>query len=80
MKKLTRIDVFANIDEYIKFMDWAKTKEPKTRADMVRLLADYKKPDMVVDAHPEIVEHKISRALKIGRIKPSKENPNAPTH
>ena len=75
-KKLTRVDVFANIDEYMKFMEWAKTKEPKTRADMVRLLAEYKKPDMVVDAHPEVVEHRITQKLKVARIKPRKEKPN----
>lgn len=76
MKKITRVDVFANMDEYIKFLEWAKTKEPKTRADMVRLLAEYKKPDMLVDAHPEIVEHKITQNLKVGRLKTSKEKPN----
>lgn len=76
MKKITRIDVFANIDEYMKFMEWAKTKEPKTRADMVRLLAEYKKPDLLIDAHPEIVEHKISQSMKVGRIKPKKEKLN----
>lgn len=75
MKKVTRIDIFATVDEYLKFMEWAKTKEPKTRADMVRLLAEYKKPDMIVDAHPEIVEHKITQTLKVARIKPSKEKP-----
>lgn len=73
MKKVTRVDVFANVDEYIKFLEWAKTKEPKTRADMVRLLAEYKNPDLIVDAHPEIVEHKLTQEL----AKPSKENPNA---
>lgn len=73
MKKITRIDLFDNVDEYIKFMEWAKTKEPKDRADMVRLLAEYKEPDMVVDAHPEIVEHKIAQSLKLGYIKPRKE-------
>lgn len=76
MKKITRIDMFANIDEYMKFMEWAKTKEPKTRADMVRLLAAYKKPDLLIDAHPEIVEHKIEQGMKVGRIKPKKEKMN----
>lgn len=68
MKKITRIDMFANVDEYIKFLEWAKTKEPKTRADMARLLAEYKQPDLVVDAHPERVEHEIVKHLKTGRI------------
>lgn len=72
MKKITRIDAFANIDEYIKFMEWAKTKEPKTRADMVRLLAEYKKPDMIINAHPERVEHEIVKKFKVGRVKPQK--------
>lgn len=72
MKKITRIDAFANIDEYIKFMEWAKTKEPKTRADMVRLLGEYKKPDMLIDAHPERVEHEIVKNFKVGRVKPTK--------
>lgn len=76
MKKITRIDMFANLDEYIAFMEWAKTKEPKTRADMVRLLAEYKKPDLIVDAHPEVVEHKITQNLKVARIKPQKELKN----
>ncbi len=72
MKKITRIDIFASITEYIKFMEWAKTKEPKTRADMVRLLGEYKKPDLVVDAHPERVEHIIHQGLKQGKFKPPK--------
>lgn len=76
MKKITRIDIFANIGEYMKFMEWAKTKEPKTRADMVRLLAEYKKPDLIVNAHPEVVEHKITQKLKVARIKPKKESKN----
>jgi hypothetical protein len=73
MKKMTRIDVFTNADEYIKFMEWAKTKEPKTRADMARLLGEYKKPDMIVDAHPELVEHKIFQGMKAARIKSPKK-------
>lgn len=73
MKKMTRIDMFANIDEYIKFMEWAKTKEPKTRADMVRLLGEYKKPDIIIDAHPEIVEHKIFQGMKVAKIIPPKK-------
>lgn len=74
MSKITRIDMFTNVDEYIKFLEWAKTKEPKNRADMVRLLAEYKAPDMIVDAHPEIVEHKIVQGMKTARIKlPKKE-------
>lgn len=72
MKKITRMDVWANIDEYIKFMDWAATKEPKTRADMVRLLAEYKKPDLLIDAHPERVEHEIVKHFKVGRPKRTK--------
>lgn len=72
MKKITRIDVFANADEYIKFMEWVKTKEPKTRADMVRLLAEYKKPDILVNAHPERVEHVITQGFKVGRLKRTK--------
>lgn len=76
MKKITRIDVFTNIDEYIKFMEWAKTKEPKTRADMVRLLAEYKKPDMLIDAHPERVEHEITKQFKVGRVKRAKGEQN----
>lgn len=76
MKKITRIDMFANLGEYMKFMEWAKTKEPKTRADMVRLLAEYKKPDLIVDAHPEIVEHKLTQKFKTARLKPHKEKPN----
>lgn len=72
MKKATRIDVFDNIDEYIKFMEWAKTKEPKTKTDMARLLAEYKKPDMLIDAHPERVEHEITRQFKVGRVKQTK--------
>lgn len=75
-KKQIRIDVFANIDEYMKFMEWARTKEPKTRADMVRLLAEYKRPDMIVDAHPEIVEHRIEKGMRVGRIKPKKGTKN----
>ncbi len=70
MKKITRIDMFANLEEYIKFMEWAKTKEPKDRADMVRLLGEYKKPDLIVDAHPERVEHEIVKRFKTGRFKP----------
>lgn len=70
MKKTTRIDIFANVDEYEKFLEWAKTKEPNTRADMVRLLAEYKKPDIIVDAHPEIVEHKLFQGMKIAKIVP----------
>lgn len=75
-KKITRVDIFVNIDEYMKFLEWAKTKKPKTKADMVRLLAEYKKPDMIVDAHPEVVEHKITQKLKVARIKPQKESKN----
>ena len=73
MKKVTRIDIFTDVGKYIEFMEWAKTKNPKTRADMMRLLAEYKKPDMMVDAHPEIVEHKITQTFKVARIKPKKE-------
>lgn len=73
MKKTTRIDMFAGVDEYLAFMEWAKTKEPKNRADMVRLLAEYKAPDLIVDAHPEIVEHKLVQGLKTARIKPPKK-------
>lgn len=69
----TRIDVFSGIDEYIKFMEWAKTKEPKTRADMVRLLAEYKAPDIVVAGHPEHVEHKIYQGMKVAKIKPPRK-------
>lgn len=72
MKKMTRVDIFSNVDEYIKFMEWAKTKEPQTRADMVKLLAEYKKPDLIVDAHPERVEHEIIKNFKVGRVKQSK--------
>lgn len=75
MKKITRIDMFANIGEYLKFLEWAKTRNPQTRADMVRLLAEYKKPDIMVDAHPERVEHEIVKGFKIGRIKQSKGDP-----
>jgi hypothetical protein len=67
MKRITRVDAFANIDEYVKFMEWAKTKEPKTRADMVRLLGEYKKPDLYIDAHPEHVEHEIVKELEARR-------------
>lgn len=69
MNKITRIDVFANLDEYIKFMEWAKTKNPKTKADMVRLLHEYKKADLVVNAHPERVEHELAKAIKAGKFK-----------
>lgn len=72
MKKLTRVDMFADMGEYMKFMEWAKTKEPKTRADMVRLLAEYKKPDLIVDAHPERVEYILKQGMKAARIKPPK--------
>ena len=72
MKNLTRIDMFANIDEYIKFMDWARTKNPKTKADMVRLLGEYKRPEMIIDAHKERVEHEIVKRFKVGRLKQQK--------
>jgi hypothetical protein len=73
MKKTTRIDIFTDITAYIAFMEWAKTRNPKTKADMLRLLAEYKEPDMIVDAHPEIVEHKITQSLKVARVKTPKE-------
>ena len=68
MKKITRVDMFTNLDEYIKFMEWAKTKEPKTRADMVRLLAEYKQPDLLINEHPEVVEHRITQKFNVKRI------------
>lgn len=73
MKKITRVDVFSDMGEYTKFMEWAKTKEPKTRADMVRLLGEYKKPDLLVDGHPEQVEHRIHQGMKVARIIPPKK-------
>lgn len=72
MSKITRIDVFANMDEVAKFYEWAKTKNPKIKSDMIRLLGEYKKADLWVDAHPERVEHEIVKGLKAGRFKQPK--------
>lgn len=71
MKKITRIDVFENMDAVIKFWEWAAKQPPekKTRQDMIRLLGEYKKADMYVDAHPEQVEHKIVQGFKAPMIK-----------
>lgn len=71
MKKITRVDMFKNLDAVIKFWEWADTQPPKnkTRADMVRLLAQYKKADMYIDAHPEHVEHKLVQGFKTARLR-----------
>ncbi len=64
MKPVTRIDLFTNIDDYIAFMEWAQTKNPQTKEDMIRLLEEYKQPDLIVEGHKEIVEHKLVQGLK----------------
>lgn len=66
MKNFTRIDKFDNIGEVMKFWEWCKTQPPekKTREDMVRLLAQYKKADLYVEAHKERVESLIVRGIK----------------
>ena len=69
MKPYTRVDVFANLEEVEKFYAWAATKNPKTKEDMVRLLAEYKKPDMVVKMHKEHVEAKIEKQFRVRRAK-----------
>lgn len=71
MKKITRIDMFANIGEVFKFWEWAAKQPPekKTRADMIRLLGKYKKAEMYVDAHPERVEHEIAKGIRAGAFK-----------
>lgn len=70
-KKLTRIDMFQDLDAVFKFWEWTKTQPPekKTRADMIRLLGEYKRADLVVDAHPERVEHELVKKLKTARAK-----------
>lgn len=66
MKHFTRIDAFANMDAVFKFWEWAAKQPPekKTRADMVRLLEQYKKADLIVEGHKEEVEHKLHEGLK----------------
>lgn len=71
MKNFTRIDVLT-LDQYIAFMEWAKTKNPKTKDDMKRLLAEYRKADIIVEEYKERVEHIIHQGLKQGKIKPPK--------
>lgn len=75
MNKITRIDIFANADAVLEFYDWAAKQPPekKTRADMERLLGEYKKADLYVDAHPEVVEHKIFQWMKAAIIRPPKK-------
>lgn len=69
MNEFTRIDIFTNLDAYIEFMEWAKTKNPKTKEDMKRLLAEYRQPDIIINERKEIVEHKLHQAVKEGKIK-----------
>jgi len=69
----TRIDVFSNIEEYEKFMEFARKRNPKTKADMIAALEAYKQADLVVDEHKERVEAKIMTAAKKGLFKPPKE-------
>ena len=68
MKDHTRIDVFANMDEVMKFYEWARQHNPKTRDDMVRLLGEYKKPDLVVKGFKEHIEAKLMTELN--KVKP----------
>lgn len=67
-KIITRVDVFANMGEAMKFLEWAKKHNPKTQEDMNRLLAKYKKPDLFIDASPEAVEDKVEKGLKVARL------------
>lgn len=73
-QKITRIDVFTNPDALLKFYEWAakQVPAPKTKADMIKLLAQYKKADIYVEEHPERVEYMIFQGMKAGRIKPPK--------
>lgn len=70
-KKYTRIDVWT-LGDYIDFMEWAKTKNPKTKEDMVRLLGEYRKADIVVEERKEIVEHIIHEGVRSGKLRPKK--------
>lgn len=78
MRKITRVDIFANIDDVMKFWEWAAKQPPekKTRKDMEQLLAEYKKADMYINAHPERVEHVICRDMKAARIEIKKKGEN----
>jgi hypothetical protein len=69
----TRVDVFANMDEVCKFLEFAQKRNPKTRADMVAALEAYKKADLMVEEHKERVEAKIAEAARRGYFKPKKE-------
>lgn len=71
MKNFTRIDVMT-LGEYIAFMEWAKTKDPKTKEDMKRLLAEYRKADIIVEERKEIVEHRLHQSLTQGKFKQPK--------
>lgn len=65
----TRIDIFRNIDEFIKFQEFAKKRGAKTREDMVEVLETYKRADLVVEEHKERVEAHLAKALRLGTLK-----------
>jgi precorrin-3B methylase len=65
MKDHTRVDLFRNVDDVIAFYEWAATKNPKTKEDMVKLLAEYKRPDIVIADFKEHVEHKLTEELNV---------------
>lgn len=68
MKNFVRLDVWT-AESLCDFMDWARTKNPKTKEDMKRLLAEYKKADLMVEGHKEHVEHMIVEGAKRGAFK-----------
>jgi hypothetical protein len=69
----TRLDVFANIDEVIKFQEFARARGAKTRKDMVAALEAYKKADLIVEEHKERVEAHLAKAYRLGLFKPKGE-------
>jgi hypothetical protein len=66
-KNLTRLDIFANMEEVFKFWEFAKARgltSKSTREEIAAALAAYKQPDMVIKGHKEHVEAKLAKELK----------------
>lgn len=66
---LTRVDIFANADEALKFFAFAKARGAKTRKEMTEALTAYKKADLVVRGHKEHIEAHIDAAIRLGKFK-----------
>jgi adenine deaminase len=76
-KHLTRLDIFANMEEVFKFWEFAKARgltSKSTREEMAAALAAYKKADMIIEGHKEHVEARIAKELKAPIIEFKKES------